>query len=622
MNLLPVWRIREVADKVTNVVMNYSEVEARVRQATNDDAWGPAGALMQELARDTFMYECFPEVMGMLWKRMLHEGRKNWRRIYKALLLLSYLVRNGSERVVTSSREHLYDLKSLQDYTCYDEQGKDQGINVRNKVKDIISLVQDSERLRDERKKAKKTRNKYVGMSSDDMKFQSNRSAGNNYDREGGWRDTEDDYEDYSRRGRRDSNASANKYSDETADAERKSSDKISSSSNITVDKTESKMKSVIRNTVGKSEIKVSKKVDLGAAAHYTGGEPGSAAAVATTTSVPPQQTSAPKSQDLLDDIFDSVPPAQATSNSSNVDFMFGDSPVATAPSATATEDFASFGKAPPASTGGADDFADFASFQSPAAPAAPVAAAPVQFDPFASLTSSSSAPALAPTVAAAQQPASLLMGGLMMPSSNTTANFNQSLMQQPPASNSMNQFMQSNNLFGNPAGQQQQQPAAANSFMSAGFGGQPMMPNISSANMMMSSSNNGTGGSNASSKAAVNNTWSNIGGINISLESLGKPEQKQHRPTMNQLQQGGGVQQSASAMMSNLNLNSGGAQQMMQQQQQRQPQGMMMMMQPNNNGASSMGNFGMPQQQQQPQANNMAAFQNWSQPQQQNFMN
>ena len=88
--------------------MNYSEVEAKVREATNDEAWGPSGSLMQELARDTFMYECFPEVMGMLWKRMLHEGRKNWRRIYKviALSILRYLTLNPGEHahaVVQSS---------------------------------------------------------------------------------------------------------------------------------------------------------------------------------------------------------------------------------------------------------------------------------------------------------------------------------------------------------------------------------------------------------------------------------------------------------------------------------------------------------------------------------------
>lgn len=67
----------------TNVVMNYSEVEAKVREATNDDAWGPHGGMMQEIAQYTFTYEHFPEVMGMLWKRMLHDNKKNWRRVYK-----------------------------------------------------------------------------------------------------------------------------------------------------------------------------------------------------------------------------------------------------------------------------------------------------------------------------------------------------------------------------------------------------------------------------------------------------------------------------------------------------------------------------------------------------------
>ena len=44
---------------------------------------------MQEIAQSTFTYEQFPEVMGMLWKRMLGE-RKNWRRTYK----VGYLCEN------------------------------------------------------------------------------------------------------------------------------------------------------------------------------------------------------------------------------------------------------------------------------------------------------------------------------------------------------------------------------------------------------------------------------------------------------------------------------------------------------------------------------------------------
>uniref|UniRef100_A0A3Q3WY64 ENTH domain-containing protein n=1 Tax=Mola mola TaxID=94237 RepID=A0A3Q3WY64_MOLML len=159
----------------TNVVMNYSEIESKVREATNDDPWGPSGQLMGEIAKSTFMYEQFPEVMNMLWTRMLKDN-KNWRRVYKALLLLAYLIRNGSERVVTSAREHIYDLRSLENYHFIDENGKDQGINVRQKVKEMVEFVQDDDRLREERKKAKKNKDKYIGVSSDSMANELDRS--------------------------------------------------------------------------------------------------------------------------------------------------------------------------------------------------------------------------------------------------------------------------------------------------------------------------------------------------------------------------------------------------------------------------------------------------------------
>lgn len=44
----------------TNVVMNYSEIESKVREATNDDPWGPSGQLMGEIAKWVFRSEGFP----------------------------------------------------------------------------------------------------------------------------------------------------------------------------------------------------------------------------------------------------------------------------------------------------------------------------------------------------------------------------------------------------------------------------------------------------------------------------------------------------------------------------------------------------------------------------------
>lgn len=167
--------------------MNYTEMESKVREATNDDAWGPTGQLMQELAQATFSYEYFPEVMSMLWRRMLIDNQSNWRRTYKSLMVLNYLVRNGAERAVTSAREHIYDLKGLENYTYIDENGKDCGINIRVRVKQLIEFIQNDEALREERKKAKKTRDKYVGVSSHgntSMGFSKSFSDFNRYDDE------------------------------------------------------------------------------------------------------------------------------------------------------------------------------------------------------------------------------------------------------------------------------------------------------------------------------------------------------------------------------------------------------------------------------------------------------
>ena len=66
--------------------MNYSEVETKVREATNDETWGPPGTLMGEISKYTFTYEHHPEVMSMLWKRMF-ESKRNWRRTYKVLFM-------------------------------------------------------------------------------------------------------------------------------------------------------------------------------------------------------------------------------------------------------------------------------------------------------------------------------------------------------------------------------------------------------------------------------------------------------------------------------------------------------------------------------------------------------
>jgi len=42
-------------------------------------------------------------------------------------------------------------------------------VTVRQKAKELVELVHDDDRVRDERRKAKKTKDKYIGMAGEAM---------------------------------------------------------------------------------------------------------------------------------------------------------------------------------------------------------------------------------------------------------------------------------------------------------------------------------------------------------------------------------------------------------------------------------------------------------------------
>jgi len=163
---VPVWRLRQAAEAATNYVMNYTEAEVKVREATNEDPWGPEGPILNEIAKMTSMYSYFGEIMGMLWSRMCQDNEGAWRRVYKGLLVLDFLIKNGSDRCVVNAKEHVYDLRTLQHYHHTDNKGKDQGINIRHRAKEICELLASDDAIRQARETARKNREKFGGRGS------------------------------------------------------------------------------------------------------------------------------------------------------------------------------------------------------------------------------------------------------------------------------------------------------------------------------------------------------------------------------------------------------------------------------------------------------------------------
>ncbi|XP_057571333.1 epsin-2 isoform X4 [Hippopotamus amphibius kiboko] len=160
--------------QMKNLVNNYSEAEIKVREATSNDPWGPSSSLMTEIADLTYNVVAFSEIMSMVWKRLNDHG-KNWRHVYKALTLLDYLIKTGSERVAQQCRENIFAIQTLKDFQYVDRDGKDQGVNVREKAKQLVALLKDEERLKAERAQALKTKERMAqvatGVGSNQVTF-------------------------------------------------------------------------------------------------------------------------------------------------------------------------------------------------------------------------------------------------------------------------------------------------------------------------------------------------------------------------------------------------------------------------------------------------------------------
>jgi len=548
--MISMWKMREMVDKATNLVMNYTETEAKVREGTNDDPWGPSGAQMQEIASFTFTYEQFPEVMGMLWKRMLQDNRSNWRRTYKSLLLLDYLVKNGSERVVTNAREHIYDLRSMENYAFIDDNGKDQGVNVRHKVTEMIEFIQDDDRLREARKKAKKNKDKYVGMSSDSMgmksrgigSFDSSRGStgggwrdsdfggggGGRGSTGGGWRDHSDD-DAGSRGGSPDHDVP--EFRDDDNDFTPIPQGPLPTSSKFSDNAVESKAPTKVTlpaaaTASSKASNKPKKTIDLGAAAAF-------AASSSMTQAKPKPQSNI--------DLFGDQEPVQQQPPSKSVN-LFGDNdedqddfnPRSSDTATNANGDFGNFeaafgGDGPQAtvassSGNGGDSFADFSSAFGNSGPTS------LPAPPTPPPASSSNVDLMGgPVSSATENPGvsgsnfdllgGLVMGGAPMMSSNGGA---------PPPLIGMSSGPTSlPPMMGAPQPMFNQGPVMGGSMMMAA---PPMM------NMATNKSSNNNQAAFAANKKST--LWDNVGNVNIDLDnlSLGGKSQKKPGLPMNQI--------------------------------------------------------------------------------------
>ena len=124
---------------------------------------------MAEICEACFDPEGYRQVLGVIARR-LQEKDERWRMVYKALLLLEYLIKHGPEKVWRDVQQSGSVLQRLQRFEYVDENQRDHGVNVRHRAQEIQELVANEERVREERRKAAENKAKYSGYSASQMR--------------------------------------------------------------------------------------------------------------------------------------------------------------------------------------------------------------------------------------------------------------------------------------------------------------------------------------------------------------------------------------------------------------------------------------------------------------------
>ena len=145
---------KDLFKKTKNLALNVSEMEAKVKDATNGEAWGPSGTQLHELAMATGSQEDRVIIIQALIRRF-SETPENWRKTYKALNVWEYCLKNGSRRFVEDACDQDFEIRKCLNFAFIEaDTGRDQGLNVRNRAKIISELMKDKARLDSERYKS------------------------------------------------------------------------------------------------------------------------------------------------------------------------------------------------------------------------------------------------------------------------------------------------------------------------------------------------------------------------------------------------------------------------------------------------------------------------------------
>lgn len=134
-----------------NHVHGYTSTQILVRNATSDVAGSPSPIQLRDIVGlSNRSLRHFYEIVDMIDKRLSCRN-KNWQGAMKALEVLSFCLREGPEHFLMWATKSIDYIKPLCDFQYIAKDGRDVGEKMRNTAREIVQLVLDKDRARQER---------------------------------------------------------------------------------------------------------------------------------------------------------------------------------------------------------------------------------------------------------------------------------------------------------------------------------------------------------------------------------------------------------------------------------------------------------------------------------------
>ncbi|XP_066331213.1 uncharacterized protein [Miscanthus floridulus] len=129
--------------------------ELLVQEATNNEPCVPDAKTLACIADAAFDMDDFWRIAKVLHQRLRRAADwKEWRPVYKALVVLEFLLTHGPEDL---PREFLADIPAMHDLRSFnyvDDKGFNWGACMQRRTDSVLSLLTDADRLREARRRA------------------------------------------------------------------------------------------------------------------------------------------------------------------------------------------------------------------------------------------------------------------------------------------------------------------------------------------------------------------------------------------------------------------------------------------------------------------------------------